>query len=205
MNHNSEQKRGRAARLALIALAAGLIVAAGIYVLTLDSDDAADPGAANPDATAIDYERALAGAPPQLAALYAQGDALIEGGPEEFEAQLAGLEGHPVVVNKWASWCGPCRFEFPHFQQAAAKLGDRIAFLGVNANDSTDAAETFLEDYPLPYPSVSDPADDVGELFEGYAFPSTAFYDAEGELVYTRQGPYESLRDLTDEIEKFLG
>ena len=107
------------------------------------------------------------------------------------------------MVNKWASWCGPCRFEFPFFQQVAAKRGDEIAFLGVDANDSNDAAETFLEEFPLPYPSFSDPDDDVGKLFEGHFFPSTALYDAEGELsihphgtVRVGQGPQRRDRAL---------
>lgn len=130
---------------------------------------------------------------------------IIAGGLETFEEKLAELEGYPVVVNKWASWCGPCRFEFPIFQEVAVERGDEIAFLGVDADDSTDAAETFLSELPLPYPSISDPEDDVGALFKGYAFPSTAFYDAEGELQYTRQGPYESAADLNAELEKYLG
>ncbi len=182
----------------LAALALGLAACGG-------SGEDVDPGSANPESAAADYDQALANAPKPLAALYAKGDALLEGGPEAFEAQLAELRGHPVVVNKWASWCGPCRFEFPFFQQVAAKRGDEIAFLGVNANDSNDAAETFLDEFPLPYPSISDPDDDVGKLFEGHFFPSTALYDAEGELQYTRTGPYESVKDLNHEIERYLG
>ena len=100
------------------------------------------------------------------------------------------------MVNKWASWCGPCRHEFPFFQDVAAKRGEEIAFVGVQSDDSTAAGETFLEQFPLPYPSYSDPDQEIAESFEGFAFPSTAFYDAEGELVYTRQGPYTSAQEL---------
>ena len=98
-----------------------------------------------------------------------------------------------MVVNKWASWCGPCRLEFPFFQAVASDRGDQIAFLGVNANDGTDAAETFLEELPRArIRASSTPTTRSRELFEGdRASPSTAFYDRNGELVYTQQGPYD--------------
>lgn len=188
-------------------LAVASATAAAIALAACGDGGAGDPGSANPESarTEAEFAEALAGAPRALAGLYAEGDAIIAGGPDAFEEKLAELEGYPVVVNKWASWCGPCRYEFPFFQQAASERGDEIAFLGVDADDSTDAAETFLSELPLPYPSISDPEDEVGPLFEGYAFPSTAFYDAKGDLQYTRQGPYESAADLNAEITKYLG
>jgi cytochrome c biogenesis protein CcmG, thiol:disulfide interchange protein DsbE len=186
------------------ALIAVICVAAVAYALA-SREEGGDPGAANPESAATDYEAALADAPPPLADLYAQGDAILEGGREAFEARLAELRGHPVVVNKWASWCGPCRHEFPFFQQVAAERGKEIAFLGVQSADSTAAGETFLEEFPLPYPSYSDPDDEIAELFKGFSWPSTAFYDARGELVYTRQGPYASAQDLEREIDRYVG
>jgi len=148
----------------------------------------------------------LADAPPRLAELYAEGDALLSGGVDAYEARLADLRGHPVVVNKWASWCGPCRFEFPFFQSLAAKRGDEVAFLGVDSNDSEDAANTFLEDYPVPYPSFSDPDEEIARAIGAdFAFPSTVFYDDSGEVVFTKIGPYESERELAADIERYAG
>ena len=116
------------------------------------------PGGGAQGSRASDYRQALAGAPPPLASLYRQANRLLPGGLNAFDARLKGLRGHPVVVNKWASWCGPCREEFPWFQDLSARLGKRVAFLGVNSNDSSAAAKTFLGEFPVPYPSYSDPA-----------------------------------------------
>ena len=163
-----------------------------------------DEGAGNPESRAADYEAALADAPPALAALYDRGDELLDGGVEAFEAQLAELEGHPVVVNKWASWCGPCRFEFPFFQSQAAELGERVAFLGIDSEDSEDAARTFLEELPLPYPSFNDPDSEIARSIDAAReFPATVFFDSRGELVYVHRGGYASEEDLAAEIERY--
>src|SRR6266542_3607150 len=75
-----------------------------------------------------------------LGRLKAQSNQLLDGGPAAFRHRLAELRGHPIVVNQWASWCGPCRVEFPWFQRASAKYGKRVAFLGVDSQDSDAAA-----------------------------------------------------------------
>ena len=153
---------------------------------------------------APDYRKALAGAPAPLAKLYSQGDRLLDGGADAFEAQLARLRGYPVVVNKWASWCGPCRAEFPFLQNLSAKYGKRVAFLGVDSNDSEDAARTFLGEYPQPYPSYNDPDQDIAQVLNAtLGFPSTAFYDRKGEVVYLKQGGYASEADMRADIERY--
>lgn len=153
---------------------------------------------------APDYEKALAGAPPPLARLYEQANRLLPGGTEAFERQLTELRGYPVVVNKWASWCGPCRLEMPWFQRLSARLGERIAFLGVNTKDRNSAAEDFLREFPLPYPSFSDPDEEIAEAMDAtIGFPATVFYDSGGELAYVQQGQYASIDDLTADIERY--
>jgi cytochrome c biogenesis protein CcmG/thiol:disulfide interchange protein DsbE len=145
----------------------------------------------------------LASASPELVALRDQANELLPGGREAFEARLAQLRGHPVVVNKWASWCGPCRFEFPFLQSQAIKRAGEVAFLGVDSGDTEDAARTFLEQLPLPYPSYSDPEHEIGDLLEAREFPATAYYDSRGELVYVHLGAYPDERQLAADIERY--
>jgi cytochrome c biogenesis protein CcmG, thiol:disulfide interchange protein DsbE len=150
------------------------------------------------------YERALAGAPKPLAELYHQANQLLPGGTSAFEQRLADLKGHPVVVNKWASWCGPCRLEFPWFQDLSAKLGKRVAFVGVDSDDSTAAAKTFLGELPVPYPSYSDPGSDIAKAIKAtVGFPGTAFYDSQGTLAFVRQGQYPNEAALAADIKRY--
>ena len=172
-------------------------------VLALALAGCGEEGAGNPESAAVDYEQALADAPAALAALYEQGDEVIPGGPRAYEETLESLRGTPVVVNVWASWCGPCRFEFPYFQQVAADRGDEVAFLGVLTDDNKKAARDFLEQLPLPYPSVDDPDQAIMRDLGGRGPPITAFYDAGGELEYVHHGPYRAAEDLEADIDRY--
>jgi thiol-disulfide isomerase/thioredoxin len=151
-----------------------------------------------------DYAEALAGSPPPLAALYSQPNQLLDGGIDAYEARIAGLRGYPAVVNVWASWCGPCRFEFPSFQRLSARYGKRVAFLAIDSQDSDAAAETFLEEEPVPYPSYTDPDKDIAKsVGANLGLPDTAFYSRSGELVYLKQGPYDDEAELRADIERY--
>ena len=159
-------------------------------------------GADDPESTPADPAQ-FEGAPAPIAALHAQQNELLDGGAKAFKARLEELSGYPVVVNKWASWCPPCRAEFPYFQRQAARLSKKVAFIGVDSNDNDENARRFLEDYPVPYPSYKDPSLDIADLLEGIAFPTTAFFDKNGKLAYSKQGGYASEADLVEDIERY--
>ena len=179
-------------RLLLIVLCGGLLAGCS-------SDE---PPSAAPDSSKV--ERALAGAPAPLRGLHEQANELLDGEAPAFRKRLRELRGFPVVVNKWASWCPPCRTEFPFFQSQALKRAKKVAFIGVDANDNDDDARAFLDDYPLTYPSYRDPDQRVAAVFKGaLAFPTTAFYDSQGELAYVKQGGYATESKLAEDIERY--
>ena len=155
------------------------------------------------DGSHPNYAKSLAGSPPPLAAIHKQANDLLSGGQSAFEKRVAQLHGYPAVVNVWASWCGPCREEFPVLQQLSARYGKQVAFLGVNSEDSDDAAATFLREEPLSYPSYTDPSKDIYEAVGAIGMPATAFYDRDGKLVYVRQGGYGKEADFRADLERY--
>jgi cytochrome c biogenesis protein CcmG, thiol:disulfide interchange protein DsbE len=173
-------------------------------VVALGVSACGSSGGGTSTAKAPDYKQALAGAPKPLAKLYAQGDRLVSGGTSAFGSQLGALRGHPVVVNVWASWCEPCRMEFPYLQRLSAKYGKRVAFVGVDTNDNDAAARTFLAELPLPYPSYTDPNKDIAQLVGAtVGLPDTAYYDASGKQVFVKQGQYASEGDFAADIKRY--
>lgn len=151
-----------------------------------------------------DYAKALAGSPPPLAALHKQENELLGGGTGAYEKRIGALRGYPVVANVWGSWCLPCRQEFPVLQKLSARYGKRVAFLGVNAEDSDDAATTFLEEEPVPYPSYTDPDKEILDSLGGYGgLPDTAFYNRAGKLVFLKQGPYRDESEFEADVRRY--
>lgn len=185
--------KGRTLSIALLALALIALASSGCG----PSGD--DEGGGKPP----DYERALAGSPAPLAALHEQANELLSGGIGAYEKRIAALAGYPIVVNAWASWCGPCRFEFPTLQKLAARYGKRVAFIGIDSEDDADAAKTFLKEEPVPYPSYSDPDKEIADSLGAIGFPDTAFYNRGGELVYLKQGPYAEQSELEQDIRRY--
>jgi len=179
-------------------LAVAALALAGLLGGGCGGSGGGDYGGPHPD-----YAKALAGSPPAMAALHEQANDLLDGGASAYEKRIADLRGYPVVVNVWASWCVPCRQEFPVLQKLSARYGKKIAFLGVNSDDSDDAATTFLREEPVPYPSYTDPHKEIVDSVGGVSFPDTAFYDSSGELAYLKQGPYRDESELEADIRHY--
>jgi cytochrome c biogenesis protein CcmG/thiol:disulfide interchange protein DsbE len=162
------------------------------------SSSGGDYGGKHPD-----YATALAGSPAPLAALHRQADELLPGGTDAYEKRIAALEGYPIVANVWASWCNPCRAEFGALQKLSARYGKRVAFLGVNSQDADDAARTFLEEAPVPYPSYTDPDKGIADSLHALGLPATAFYDRAGKLVHLKQGQYRDDSELAEDVRRY--
>jgi thiol-disulfide isomerase/thioredoxin len=162
-------------------------------------------GSAKPERlTRTQIVAALQGSPGPLAQLHAQSSDLIAGGVPAFRTRLAALRGHPVVVNRWAAWCGPCRSEFGILQRVGLKEGRRVAFLGVDAEDARESALGFLARNPVPYPSYADPHSSISRALKAtVGLPITNFYDARGRLVFQHAGPYTSEKTLLADIARY--
>jgi cytochrome c biogenesis protein CcmG, thiol:disulfide interchange protein DsbE len=103
--------------------------------------------------------------------------------PDQFQQLLGQLHGTPVVVNFWASWCGPCRVEAPGLSAVSRQFGHRVQFLGVDLKDRKPDAQVSIRDFAYPYPSVADPQGAIQRSFGFFAQPVTVFYDRNGNLV----------------------
>jgi len=184
-----------AAALALLALlVVGLVQLAG-----------SPSTSARPSTLTLAQMRArLSGSPAPLAALHAQADELLEGGLSALRARLASLRGRAVVINKWASWCVPCRAEFGIFQRAAVALGREVAFIGIDSGETSSSdAVAFLRSFPVSYPSYYDQSGALGIAVTDSSFtPVTVFYSRSGGQ-YIHQGPYPSQAKLEQDVRRY--
>ncbi|MGH2695926.1 MAG: TlpA family protein disulfide reductase [Actinomycetota bacterium] len=136
----------------------------------------------------------LSGPMPELAGEGVAGGTV---GPEAYS-------GRAVVVNFWATWCGPCRREQPALQRLAEEYAGRVAFVGVNHTDDLAAAREYLREFEVTYPSVFDPAGEIAFDFGIPYLPATVLVDAAGELRYRLLGaqPESRFRQYIEEVLK---
>jgi cytochrome c biogenesis protein CcmG/thiol:disulfide interchange protein DsbE len=157
----------------------------------------------SPAATSLALaDRELAGSPPALDALHRQASQLL-GGKGALFARLKALRGYPVVINVWASWCGPCQAEFGLFASASARYGRRVAFVGVNANDTADNARPFLAQHPVSYPSYQATYSQLSPLAIVQGLPTTIFISRTGKVAYVHIGQYEVEGTLDEDIASY--
>lgn len=122
---------------------------------------------------------------------------------------LSSLEG-PLVVNLFASWCGPCREEMPVFADFHAAYGDQVGVLGIDFNDSSaDAAMELVADSGVTYPLLAD-AEPLLTREEGFTvaargLPVTVVVDEQGEIVFSQAVAFDDLDDLVEVVEDALG
>jgi cytochrome oxidase Cu insertion factor (SCO1/SenC/PrrC family)/thiol-disulfide isomerase/thioredoxin len=146
----------------------------------------------------------LARSPVALAGLHRQASQLL-GSDTALAARLRTLHGYPVVVNVWASWCVPCRTEFPLFASAAARYGRRVAFVGDNVNDSAGGARAFLAAHPVSYPSYHSSTTSLSWLAQIEGMPTTIFLNGAGKVVDVHTGQYQTEGTLVDDIQRYAG
>lgn len=161
------------------------------------------PSSSGPRAPSVTQARArIQGAPEPLRQLYARSNALL---PETtFDRLLASVRGYPVVVNVWASYCGPCRQEFGLLRRAAARYGKQVAFLGLDADATPGPAEAFLRKNPTLYPHVRDPRGRLADrLSAGVVLPSTVILRPDGQIAAVFAGAYPNPQRLAEDLARY--
>ena len=124
------------------------------------------------------------------------------------DVDVASLRG-PLVVNLWASWCGPCRKEMPIYQRFHERYGDRVGVLGIDFKDTQPAAALELaQQTGATYPLLADPqtaleGTDTFPTLPG--LPWVILVDSEGSVVYKAPGEIDSEGQLVDLVDKHLG
>jgi len=125
----------------------------------------------------------------------------LDGTPMKLSAQ----RGKVVVLNVFASWCDPCRQEAADLQQAWQKYQGRgVQFLGIAYKDAAAAAQAFLNEFGVTYPSAIDPGNRTARAYGVTGVPETFVIDREGNLVHHFVGPVTEAQ-LSQEIDRLLG
>ena len=147
-----------------------------------------------------------------------QGRAATSAGvaPDAIRLQMAGfaggpafnlpddLGGRPLVLNVWASWCGPCRKEMPAFQQVHLNAKEKVTFLGLDSRDVVDAARRFAAQTGVTYRLAADPNGQAAAKLGVAALPTTVFIAADGTLRGRHVGALTA-SELRANISRYLG
>jgi peroxiredoxin len=122
------------------------------------------------------------------------------------EVSLSGLKGQVVLINFWATWCGPCRREMPLLDQLYQRYkGLGFAMLGVNVEEDSTLADRFLKDTPVSFPVLLDRQNAVSKLYDVTAMPSTVLVDREGRVRYVHYGYQPGIENqYQDEIRSLI-
>ena len=119
--------------------------------------------------------------------------------------ELASLRGKAVVLNFWASWCGPCKDETPLLQEGWKRWqGKDVVFVGIDVKDFRGDAKDFLARYGVTYTNVYDGKGSTVGRYGVTGFPETYFVDAAGNVRYRIAGPVEDAEELDAGIERAL-
>jgi len=117
------------------------------------------------------------------------------------QASFADYQGRPVVVNFFASTCVPCQTEMPAFEKIHQQLGDKIAFVGIDVQDTVEGGRSFVAAVKVTWDIGRDPNADILSQLGGTGLPTTVVLDRAGTIVFTHLGALDA-GTLLDELQK---
>jgi cytochrome c biogenesis protein CcmG, thiol:disulfide interchange protein DsbE len=124
------------------------------------------------------------------------------------EGEIADYRGDWVLVNLWASWCGPCRKETPALERYWRRNRARgVTVLGIDVQDNSEDALAFLEEFPTSYPQLRSVGDERSDAFGSTGVPENFLVDPKGRLALIRRGPVDDalLREQVDPLIRGSG
>ena len=118
---------------------------------------------------------------------------------------LSDLRGSPVIINFWATWCGPCRSEMPFIQEIYNEWQDRgLVILAINLRETSSLVSQFIQDNNLSFPVLLDANGNVALEYNVTGIPTTFFIDKDGIIQESKIGPFSSKEDIEEELEHIM-
>ena len=198
----SEQGRGSWDRRRTIGATVAGVLVLGVIALLVIGLLNRDVGTSIQDALA---EGKRPAAPDITLPVLVAGDGV---GPVKSEVSLEDLRGKVVVLNFWASWCGPCATEAPVLEEVAEhyrEKGEDVVILGVDVEDLRGDALDFVAKHQVTYPSLRDGEDKARQAYQVPALPETFVIDPEGRIALKIAGAVTDPQQLTQPISQIQG
>ncbi|MFC1871436.1 TlpA family protein disulfide reductase [Chloroflexota bacterium] len=118
---------------------------------------------------------------------------------------FSGLWGNPVMLNFWATWCGPCRLEIPYIQELHEEWRDKdLAVLTVNVGENPSQVEEFMAQNQLTFPVLLDVDGEVSTQYSVRGIPTTVFIDSEGVIRVIKVGAFSSKAAIERDLSKII-
>lgn len=124
---------------------------------------------------------------------------------EEQTISLSDFKGKPVLINFWASWCGPCAFEMPFLQQIYEEWSDRgLVLLAINVGESSSTVEKFMQEHNLSFSVLLDTKKVVTREYNIVAYPTTFFIDKDGVIQDIVIGAFTNKEIIERKLSKII-